>query len=1074
MKYLFSFGLTICSFIILAQQRPFVNNIDKTSGAVGETVSISGSGFSPGNMQVNFGSGIAVITNATTTLIEVTVPSSATYGPVLVLDKSTGLSGASSQAFTPSFSGSGFEVTSVGSQFDFTTGQQYTYDLCACDFDGDGLKDVAVANNTGTSVSIFKNASTLTTPSFTRTNIANGFSTISTECGDLNGDGLPDLVFTSNQEIISIYTNNSTAGTISFTRNQFILPKQNDGNIRNPKRFKIIDIDGDGKNDLVVGNETDNIIFIYRNISTGATITFDTPVSITVTGAVHASGLDAGDINGNGLNDIVTISAAQNDFVYVLQNESSPGVIKMSQQVLSNTSTRLNVILADLNMDGKKDIVTTSSVSDEIDIFLNSSTINTVSFEATPITISNTQDAWGLEAADLDGDGLTDLAVTSTSGGISILENTTTGGTLSFDVKTISTNGGNRNITVFDINGDAKPDFATTNRSDATSFGNLTVLLNQNCLAPTIGPSDLTFCVGNAFTLSATRSLQTTYNWSVSAGDATINTNGSRTTSVTVNSGTNATIQVTITANDGSCTDVGTQTFTLTGGTPPPAPTIINSTSGVICAGDPFTLTATANRDEYLWTLPDGTETTRTTNTLEIASASSVNAGIYQLRVLQAGSCVSEVGSISVSVDEPPTVGIFNNGADDFCETTTVELEVPSYSGFGFQWKRNGTDISGANSNTFVASLSGDYTVAVISDASGCDKESSAYTLNAVTLPVSNFSSVDEICVGVAIDFSVTSTGQNGFDLQYEWDFGDGTTDDQPTTTHTYNTPGTYDVTLSTSYETVESCADDFTKTITISDIPEVDIILPEGSEKCPLDSLRLELPQNYISYNWSTGDTSYFTYAKTAANEEDVTITVDMVTNLGCEVQSEVTVSNYANSRVGITTSEATIVDDTVNLADGVSTISLKAQNGSSYNWEPSEILDNTTSETVTAYPRERYTTISLTGPDAVNGCETTATLVIETPGVIARKTFSPNGDGLGYDCWEILNTNSLEGCTVYIVDQRGAYVFKGSSPFQDNCVWNGNLNNGSTQVPEGIYYFIMKCDNSRYNMTGSILLAR
>jgi gliding motility-associated-like protein len=167
-------------------------------------------------------------------------------------------------------------------------------------------------------------------------------------------------------------------------------------------------------------------------------------------------------------------------------------------------------------------------------------------------------------------------------------------------------------------------------------------------------------------------------------------------------------------------------------------------------------------------------------------------------------------------------------------------------------------------------------------------------------------------------------------------------------------------------------------------------------------------------------------------------------------------------------------ISKDSIILENGASTVELRGENGVSYDWAPSDILKFLSDDNVLVYPKNEYTLVSVTGPDVVNNCETTASVVIKTPGVIPRKSFSPNDDGQGFDCWEILNTDKLDGCTVYVFDSRGSTVFKGNSPFADNCVWNGNLDNGSSPAPEGIYYFVMKCSNSRNEKSGAILLAR
>ena len=64
----------------LLGQAPYINNLDKTSATVGETVTVTGSNFSNNiaDLYVKFGSVKATITSASLNLLEVIVPAGAT------------------------------------------------------------------------------------------------------------------------------------------------------------------------------------------------------------------------------------------------------------------------------------------------------------------------------------------------------------------------------------------------------------------------------------------------------------------------------------------------------------------------------------------------------------------------------------------------------------------------------------------------------------------------------------------------------------------------------------------------------------------------------------------------------------------------------------------------------------------------------------------------------------------------------------------------------------------------------------------------------------------------------------
>ncbi len=131
---------------------------------------------------------------------------------------------------------------------------------------------------------------------------------------------------------------------------------------------------------------------------------------------------------------------------------------------------------------------------------------------------------------------------------------------------------------------------------------------------------------------------------------------------------------------------------------------------------------------------------------------------------------------------------------------------------------------------------------------------------------------------------------------------------------------------------------------------------------------------------------------------------------------------------------------------------------------------IDAPSEATVTITPSKPIVIVSVVGETA-DGCTEPTTITLISDTLTPMKSFSPNGDGLR-DCWGIINSSILDGCTVYVFDTRGTNVFKGTSPFIDDCIWEGDFN--GKNVPEGVYYFAMKCDDASDNQSGSILLAR
>jgi hypothetical protein len=129
------------------------------------------------------------------------------------------------------------------------------------------------------------------------------------------------------------------------------------------------------------------------------------------------------------------------------------------------------IVLADIDGDGRLDVVASIRSSDSIAVFLNASTPGAISFGP------KTQFAVGTlpqeaAVADLDGDGRPDVVVANAGGGwgttISVLRNATTGGRVAFDPKIDLTSGDSPySVCLRDIDGDLRPDIVVANKNDS-------------------------------------------------------------------------------------------------------------------------------------------------------------------------------------------------------------------------------------------------------------------------------------------------------------------------------------------------------------------------------------------------------------------------------------------------------------------------------------------------------------------------------------------------------------------------------------------------------------------------------
>jgi hypothetical protein len=240
----------------------------------------------------------------------------------------------------------------------------FGYNLVSGDFNGDGFPDVAysgAADSTrtkpGLEVMLGSSHGVLGTPIFVPVATSGGGVTEWIATGDVNGDGKPDIVATIGNN--SQY--NQVAVLISKGAGKFGAPVYySTGSTAQAYDVFLVDVNGDGKLDIVVSNQ-DGTISVLLNKGNGTFGTANLITSLTSYNP-HLNSLAFGDFNGDGKIDIAVGnygSDQSQSAVYVLLGNGdgtfqAPIATALGQYAYSDT-----LAAGDFNKDGKLDLLVT-------------------------------------------------------------------------------------------------------------------------------------------------------------------------------------------------------------------------------------------------------------------------------------------------------------------------------------------------------------------------------------------------------------------------------------------------------------------------------------------------------------------------------------------------------------------------------------------------------------------------------------------------------------------------------------------------------------------------------------------
>ena len=353
--------------------------------------------------------------------------------------------------------------------------------IVAADVGSDGKIDLISANQIDNTLTVLTNAG----GGIFRSNATYtvGTSPRAVVAADVTGDGKIDLISANGSgNTLSILTNNGN-GTFTLASS----PSAGVGAVS----VVAADVNGDGKIDLITANGNSPTLSVFTNKGNGIFVSNAT-YSVTGAGGNYAVSVTAADVNGDGKVDLICANAGslgQFASFSVLTNDGKgkfPTVVTYS--VASSPSF---IIAADVNGDGKPDLAyvnenkyTSDGMQTGFDNTLTIWTNNGSGGFSSNATYTVGSGPSSIVAADVNGDGKVDLITANyASASLSILTNSGSGGFAL--ASSLGTGVQPWSVVAADVNNDGKLDLICGNNTyQPIVSGTLSVFIN-NSIFPT-------------------------------------------------------------------------------------------------------------------------------------------------------------------------------------------------------------------------------------------------------------------------------------------------------------------------------------------------------------------------------------------------------------------------------------------------------------------------------------------------------------------------------------------------------------------------------------------------------------